>query len=638
MISHFRNFAKSKWAIGLLAVLALGLLVTGGSQVDVFAALGPKNVITAGERSVNQQTFASDFDRVKKSFEERAGRALTLDELIAENVHLRYLDDATRRFGFLNWAWKVGIRPGTDLVLKRIRETPAFFNEITGQFDEQKYNELLAQQNATPELLEQEFRDQYVTDHFGAALFAGARLPRIYGALVANQALESRDARWFTLTQDSVGAAPAPTDAQLTAFMNENAAQLRRPELRVVTLVVFSNPADATEATVSDAKIEERFNFRRDQLSIPERRTFVTLTAPSKAVADRIAAALRAGQSPAEAGRANGGVQPADYADTPRSALSDPAVAGAVFGLSTDQVSDPVQARVGFVVARVTAITPAVPATLESVRPQIIEELRSEEVRARTFARVENYEKARSSGRTLEQAAQDIGARIIKLPPFSEEGQTLEGQLNAPPQVLTTAWNLTRGGESEVVDAGQGQYFVLRVDEVRPAAMPALAEVRGVLAPQWTLRENNRRLTARAEELAGRIRAGEDIAAVATSVGATLTTRPGIQQNQTSQEAIGQGVLRAVFSQGRGQAFTAPISETAVAVGRIDQVRAPVAALAAPIAERVRPQMTQELVQALGDTAVRAAADASKARYDIGAARLALGLSAEPETPATPAQ
>lgn len=636
MISLFRNFAKSPWAAGLLGLVMLSFIVVG-AQTDIFGSLGPRNVITAGERSVDQATFANDFDRVKKSYEERAGKPLTIQELVAEGVHLQYLADATRRMGFLNWAWQAGLRPGKELVLKQIRQAPAFFNQVTGAFDEQQYRSVLAQQNATPAMLEQEFRDQYATSHFGAALFAGARAPRIYGALVANQVMETRDARWFTVTQAMAGTASAPTDAQLTAFMNENAAQLRRPELRVVTLVLFSEGPSA-DAAIPEARIVERFNFRKDQLSTPERRTFVTLTAPNKAAADRIAAALRAGQSPADAGRANGGVQPAQYPETPRSALGDPAVAAAVFGTPAGQVSDPVQGRVGFTVAQVSAVIPGAPATLESVRPQIVQELQAEDARARTYTRVENYEKAREAGKTLEQAANEVGARMVQLPPFTQEGQTQQGQLNAPPLVFSTAWGLGKGGESEIVDAGQGQYFVLRVDDVRPAAMPALAEVRAPLARQWVLRENNRLLSAKAEELAGRVRAGEDIAAVARSVNATLTTRTGMQQNQTTQDAVGQGVLRAVYSQNRGQSFSAPVSQTAYAVGRVDQVHAPTAVLAAPIAEQVRPRMTQDLVEAMGDRAVQAGADRTKARYDIALARQALGLPAEDAAPATPAR
>ena len=40
--------------------------------------------------------------------------------------------------------------------------------------------------------------------------------------------------------------------------------------------------------------------------------------------------------------------------------------------------------------------------------------------------------------------------------------------MNAPPQILQTAYTLSKGGESDVIDAGQGQYFVVRVDDITP--------------------------------------------------------------------------------------------------------------------------------------------------------------------------
>ena len=627
MISLFRNFAKSRWAVGLLALVALSLLVTG-AQMDVFSGLGPKHVISAGDRSVDQNQFRVEFDRIRENYAKQAGRPVTVEDLVKENVHVRYLEEQTRRMGFLNWAWEAGVRPGKELVLKQIRGIPAFFNQVTGQFDEAQYGKMLAENNVTPAQLEQEFRDQYVTNHFGSAVIAGLRVPRVYGALLAGRALETRDGRWFAVTQAMAGATAAPNDAQLTAFMSENAAQLRLPEFRIASIVLFSANQAASTAPIPEARIVERFNFRKDALSTPETRSFVTLTAPTRAAADRIAAALRAGQTPDQAGAAGGGIRPAEFTATPRSAVPDPAVGAAVFGLAANQVSDPVQGRVGFTVVRVASITPGQSATLDSVRDALVAELRAEDATGQVFSRVEAYEKARTDGKTLAQAAEQVGARIVQLPPFTQDGRLPDGQqMNAPPQLLQTAWSLTKGGESEIVDAGQGQYFVLRLDDIRPAALPLLADIRAPLTQQWTMRENAKRLTAKAEELAARVRGGQDIAAVAASAGATLTSRSGIQQNPQTQTELGQGVLQGLFGQGKGQVFTGPQSQTAFVVGRVDAVRAPVAALAAPIAEQVRGRIGQDMGNAMVELAFDAAARATTAKHDPALALQALGVT-----------
>ncbi len=638
MLTAFRTFAKSKWAIGLLVLLALSLLGFGGSQMDVLGSLGPKHIVSAGNRSLSQAEFRGELDQIRTQAQQQSGRALDFEELIGEGGLRQYLEQKSQQLGFVNWAWNAGIRPGNDLVLRRIRETSAFFDSVTGRFSEEQYRTALAQGNVTPEMYEAQLRDQHSTQHYGAALGAGIRLPRIYGAILASQALETRDGRWFTVTQAMAGTAPAPTDAQLTTFMNQNADQfgLRLPESRTASVVLFDDGANATAAP-SEARIEERFNFRRDALSLPEKRSFVTLTAPNRAAADRIAAALRAGQSPAEVARANS-IQPADYVDTPRSALGDPAVAAAVFGLAANEVSAPIQAGVGFVVARVTAIQPGRAPALADVREQVIQELRAEDARAAVYRRVEAYEKARQDGKTLDAAVREVGARIVQIPAIRQDGKQRSGQeINPPlpPQIVQTMWSLGKGAESEVVDMGQGQYFVVRLDDILPAALPDLAEIRQPLAQQWTLRENARLLSSRASALAARVRGGEDLAAVAASVGATVQTETGL--NRQAAQEYGQGVIGGVFSSGRGEPFSQQNSSDTFVIGRTDRIIAAVPALAAPVAEQFRQRMASDHMNAVGEMAIAAAAARSKATFDESLARITLGLPAEaPAAPATP--
>ncbi len=642
MISGFRDFAKSKWAIALFALLILSFAVVGGTQTDVFGSFGPRNVIDAGDRSLTPAQFRADFDRIRENLQQEQGRPVSLDDLVAENAHIQYLESQTRRLGFLNWAHGVGIRVDESLVLDRIREIPAFFDQITGAFDEATYQQMLAQQNITPLQLEEEFRDTAVSEHFAAAVAAGLRAPRVYGALVAARAFEVRDGRWFTVTQAMAGTTPPPTDAQLAAFLNENAAQLRRPEFRIASVIVFSDAPNAAAPAIPEARIVERFEFRREALSTPERRSFTTLTVADRAAAERIAAALRAGQSPEAVAEANN-IEAVPYVDQPQSAVTDPAIGTAVFGLAADQVSAPIQARVGFAVAKVTSVSPGQPATLDSVRDAVIQELQLEDARARVFSRVEAYEKARAEGKTLAQAVEEVGARVVQLPPFTQDGRLPDGQpLNAPPLILQNAYALTPGAESEVVDAGEGQYFVVRLDEVTPAALPTLAEVREPLTQAWAQRENARRLSALAERLATRVRGGEDIAAVAASAGATLNTRTNVQQNAEAQADLGDGVLQGLFGQGRGQVFSSPASETSAIVRRVDAIRAADPAASAPFADQIRPRISQEFVGGIGEVLVNAAATRSKAENDPALALETLGVDAPAApgaaTPAAPAQ
>lgn len=636
MITLFRNFARSKWAIGLLALLALGLVVTGGTQMDVLGQLSPPHVIDAGSRSVTPAEFRADIDRRRQQAQQQTGRPITNEQIVESGELGNILRTRSQELGLLAWLHRLRVIPATELVLREIRKIPAFFDPVSQQFSQEAYVSALAQQNLTPAQVEEEIRDEYARIHYVSALGAGARLPRVYGSVIANQTRQTRDGRWFILTQAMAGTAGQPTDAQLNAFIQQNAARLRTPELRTGTLVIFgaANPAQPTEAA-----IQERFEFRREALARPERRTFTTLTAPNRETAQRIAQALRGGQTAQAVGEANN-LQPSVSTETPRSAVSDPAVAAAVFGLSSGQVSDPIQARVGFVVAQVTAIEPGQDVTLADVREQIVAELQEEANRAETFRQVEAYEAARREGRTFDQAVQQVGARTVQIPALSREGRNADGQqVSAPAQVLDAMYSLSPGTESDVNNVGEGQYFVVRLDRVLPAALPALDTLRPQLTQAWVAQENARLLSSRADALAARLRGGEDITAVAASVGAQVTTQTGVVADQPTAESLGRGVIGGLFATERGRTFSQQQTADSYALGRVDRITAPSPAVAAQDAVQWRARMSGEAGQLLFQAALPAVGRRMKVEFDEALAREALGVTAQaPASGAAPAK
>lgn len=635
MITLFRNFAKSKWAVGLFALIILSFVVVG-AQSDIFSNLGPRHVVSAGDRNIDGQRFRADFERVRANVSEQAGRTVTFDEMVSQNLLTQYLESQTQRLGFSAWAWKNGIRPGKELVLKRIREIPSFFNQITGQFDQELYVQALGQQNITPEMLEQDLRDEYAAAHFGSGLVAGVRMPQIYSALLASQAMETRDGAWFTVTQAMAGSAGQPTNEQLDAFIKEMDAQLRRPEFRQVSVVLFTPGPNEARPAVTEEQLRERFEFRKDTLAQPEKRSFTVLSAPSKDVADKIAADLRAGKPLNEVAAANR-VQPSPYNSTPRTALGDPAIAEAAFGMSAAGVSAPVQARVGFAVIQLSNIETGRSVSFEEARGELTREMQAEAVKGVAYERVKAFEDARTQGKSIADAAKEAGARVTQLPAFTQQGQLMNGQqFNAPPAIIQTAYALQKGGESDVINAADGEYFALRVDEVMPSALPPIEEVRAPLTQAWIQRENGRLLSAKAEELAGRVRAGEDITAVAASVNAAVNVRTNVAANQQTQASLGVAVLRGLFGQGKDQVFSGA-GETGFVIGKVNAIHAANPTETAPLVAQIAPRLAAEWVESISQSAIASAAQRVKAKSNEQEALNALGITA-PTAPSAPAQ
>lgn len=631
MLTTTRRFAKSWVAALIIGLLIVGLAIVG--VTDVFRFDFGNHVIKAGEREVSQQQFARIVDNLNERNAQMSGQRFTNQELVDSGQHLQILEGLAGEESLFAWVYKVGIRPAAELVANQLRAQQAFFDPVTGRWDEQTYAARLSEAGLTPAQYEQTLRDQIAAEHYVAAVAAGLRLPRVYGALEAAYTQETRSGRWVLLDPSSV-TVPAPTDQQLTDLLNQFADQVREPETRVVTLVRFTPGQAAGQVTVSPEDIQRRFDFARDSLGTPETRSFVTLTAPNAQIAGQIVQRLRAGETPQAVGQALN-IEPVSYDARPRSAVADQRVAAAAFGLSAGQVSDPVQGELGLVVIKMNTVTPGRQATLEENRAEIEQQLRLEQARVRVSENVERYVQLREGGASMQDAARQTGGDIVTLPAFSEEGMLANGQpLGAPAVLYQSAFDTAQGQESDIIDAGNDEYFAIRVDEVRPARMPTVDELRADLTQAWRQRETQRLLQERANAIAGRVRGGEDIVAVARAEGLTLITREGVGRDAGQGEnAVPLGVLEGLFGQGRGQVFSGPADRAGrFAVGVVDQVRAPTPALAGRLAEQRRPALTGAVFQQELLPAIQAAARAA-VRVEVrpDRARQALGVAAEEE-------
>ncbi len=223
------------------------------------------------------------------------------------------------------------MQPSPQLVIDQLRKTPAFFNALTGVFDKQGYQNLLASHQLTPAEYESGLKDQIATDHFSSGMASGLRAPLTYSALFALLDLENRNVDYFTIDQKTVGVPPVPTDAELIKFMKDNEAALRRPEMRQLSLVRFSAQAVAQTLTADPAAVQKQFDFQKAQLTIPERRSFVEIPAKDAGQAAAMAARLGKGEDPSAVAQAYG-VKPISYPNAAKTVVADPKVADAALG------------------------------------------------------------------------------------------------------------------------------------------------------------------------------------------------------------------------------------------------------------------------------------------------------------------
>jgi peptidyl-prolyl cis-trans isomerase D len=631
MISIFRKFAKSPIALVLFALLLVSFAVFGIS--DVFRA-GPVQdaVVQAGPRAVGSAQFKQIFQGyLRQLTEQNQGQPVSVEDAVANGVDRRLLENLAYTESLAALVTRMGLRPSDEQVVEQIRTMTAFFDPISGRFDRPTYQQKLREVGLTEAQFEAALRDDIVQGQLVSGLAAGLAAPRTYAASIAAFNRQGRSVAWFAIGPNMVAPPATPNDAQVAAYIKANAPRFTKPELRQITMVRFSPSQLAPTIVVDPAEVQKRFDFEKDSLSRPEVRSLVQIPVKDAAAATTAANRLRAGEDPAAVARALG-VQPVAYTDAPKTAVSDRGVADVAFAMGEGEVRAPVRGTLGLAVVKVTKVTPGKVPTLDEVRPQIEAKVRQDVATERVYELVQKYEEARNKGANLAEAAKTAGVMTIPLPaPISAQGATLTGQpLGLPPQFIETAFGLPQGGESDVQDAGQGEYYALRVDRVLPSALATIEEVRAPATQIYILEELRKRLQARADELSARVKKGESIDAVARSAGLDVVRVADLRRDGQGQP-ITAATVQALFGAKKGDTVVSLDDQAGAVVARIEDVVAGQPAELARDVQGQRPAVRNMLFNDMGFAARNAARDEIKPRIDYARARTALGL--EPEAP-----
>ena len=629
MMAAFRAFYKSWAAKVLFGLLAVSFVVWGASS-RTFSLRLSDTVVKAGSREIDSADFKQRFDQVLQRAEQQSGQQLTAEQAAQGGLLEQALENMATEEAVLEAVKRAGIQASDQLVIGEIRKIPAFFNPVTGAFDENTYERLLADKKLTPQMFQQDLRDQLSIGQFSSAMAASLKVPATYAVLFAAVDQQSRAADLFLLDPRAQPKPAMPTDAQLNQFIKAHADQLRQPETRTITLVRISAAEIAKTLHPADADVQKMFDAEKARLSTPERRSFVEIQAKDQAQAAAIAARLDKGEDPAKIA-ASYGVKPLSYDNEPEATVSDQDVAKAVFAMQPGQVSGAIKGQFGLAVAKLISITPAKPETLAQARPQIEKELNDKASKDAAYDQSEKYSDAHNKGQNMDAAAKASGAKVFAIPiPINAKGQMPNGQPlpSINERMLKDVFSLPQGGETDVNDLGQGEYYALRVDKITPAHVPGLDEIRAPLTNAYMQNQLIETLRAKAEGLLKRIKAGEPVATVAASAGvkAQHLDLTRVQAEQQGQ-ALGAALMGALFNAKAGDAFMTQAPNYAFALAKVTAIKAAAPAEVAKESQTIRGQLDQQFQgNEFGEMFFAASRAKVKPKIDLDLAYSTLGV------------
>lgn len=548
MILQFRKFSKSIFAAIILGLVGLAMVLFLPS--GQFSTIVATDLVNVGKYSVTAAQLTRDLQRDLRTRRETQGQNITQQEAIDGGLHNQLLENLTTRLSLYAYADKVGVSASDRQVGEAIRQFQQVLNPVTGQFDENAYAAFLRQIQYTQPEFEGAMRGDMTTQMLMESLIAGIRSPSSYGALMLAYQTETRVVSIAELPASAVGDVPAPTDEQIQAFYNENAANLRIPEFRQLTFAIARVEDFLPRVNIDPAVLEREVEARRDAVAQPERRTYVRLTAQNEAQANQIAQRLTRGESAAAIARELS-VQTTRGENQTREEVLDEAVAEAVFSTAANTPARVVRGRLSpFVVIRVEAVTAAPPVDVAGLREQLRTALAMEEAAELLNTAIGAFEDARSGGASVAEAARQHGLAVLSTPPVTAQGLDQQGQpieaLAALTEPMRVAFETNEGEASDFIPF-EGGDLIVSVDRIIPESVRPLEEVREALVVGWTNRERGRLLQERGAAFSAAIAEGARFEDAARANRMTVRVRSQSLNRQQAAQIPSRALATQIF-------------------------------------------------------------------------------------------
>ena len=377
---------------------------------------------------------------------------------------------------------------------------------------------------------------------------------------------ETRSIDSLVLPASAVGPIPVPDEAALKSYFDAHAAQFNAPQYRKLVVFTLSASALAKPDEVSDADAQKLYDQVKDQrYGTAERRTVQQIVFPNEEEATAASARLKAGASFADLlAERKLESKDVDLGTVTKSQLFDKAVADAAFSLPPNGTSEPVKGNFGPVLVHVAAIEPASVKPFAEVAPALKQEIATQRASATLRDLHDKIEDARSSGKTLTEAAKSVGLEPRVIDGVDAQGLDKDGKpvedLADRDALLRAAFASDVGVDNDTVQGRDGSQTWFEVTAVEPAHPRTLAEVKPEVEAAWRNEETAKRLADKAAELVKALDGGQTLEQVAASLGnLPIAHEPNVKRAGGSgpvERARGQSLRRTgrvcgLGSQGR---------------------------------------------------------------------------------------
>ena len=520
MISSIRRFFESKFGlpifIGFLVIVALAFAAADITGSTFGGVAGGDRIAVVGDERV----AASELDSAAQSGLEQVRQqdpTMGMSEFVEQGLLDEVLRQLFDQYAVGNYAEELGLRAGRNLINSEILQIPAFRN-VSGEFDEQVYQQALRAQGLSDDMLRGDLKDGLLQQMLLRTALAAPQLSEQAARQYASLVLERRSGAIALIPSAIYAPEGEPEEGEIEAYYEENRAQFRRPERRVLRYATFGADTVLADIEPTGDEIAARYESDRDAYSARERRAISSFVVPTEEAARSLVERVRGGLS-LEAAAQQAGFQISSSGLREREAMANEtssAFAEAAFEAGEGEIVKPARGALGWYVARVDEVEQLPERSLAEASEQIAQQILQEKRAAALVDLSARIEDELYDGTALAEVAEAFDLEVVTTPPLLANGSVFgepgAGVAPAIRPVLETAFEMDES-EPQLAALGSADRFIIYdVSEVIPSAAPPLAEIREEVTTAWRRAEGSERAREAARRVLEKTREGTDFA------------------------------------------------------------------------------------------------------------------------------
>ena len=552
----------------LIGMLVLAFAVWGVN--DMFTPGARNAVATVGDAEVSIDDFDTRFRRELETLNRERGEALTNQQAYNQGLHRQVLQNMVTNTVIQIDADDLGVGVNRRNARKEIEAIPAFVNELTGKFDENKLEQALGNARITRQQFEDETLQALKSQQTVPAITTGLVAPADYAGLQYKYLTEQRRASVLTLNAEAVPTPETPTDEVLQDYVTVNGARYMAPEYRRFVMIRLEPFDFKPDLTITDEQIQDSFDYQVETgvLGSPETRNVVLITAPDEETAQKAVDAMESGQEPILVASDLGLSSPDVYDAVGKNGLVDLESSEAAFELENGKARTVLSGLGSWVAVYVADITPADIPRLEDSRDDIRDSLLDDYAKEAIYDVSAEIEDAMIEGMTLEEISEQVGVPLSAYDYVDRSGTTQDGitmsgftvipGLASDDVILRTLFTSDLGFETDLFETSSGGYAALRVDNIIDTKMRPFEDVKENALQAYLNSERSDALRTKALELTKRARDGEALETLLASVdqGANISETLLVRTNPP--QTLGPQVTVGLFDAREGDVVRGP--------------------------------------------------------------------------------